>query len=70
MLPPLTLESLKLEAAIFTRALSVSLISNLYGVTDGKAVGTYVEHAFQTHLQEHYTIIRGNSALGIESAWT
>jgi hypothetical protein len=32
----------------------------------GKAVGTYLEHKFQTHLQSRYTYGRGNSAKGID----
>ena len=35
-------------------------------MTDGKAVGTYLEHKFQTHLQSRYTYGRGNSAKGID----
>jgi len=35
-------------------------------VTDGKAVGTYLEHKFQTHLQERYEYVRGCSAKGID----
>ena len=38
----------------------------MFGVTDGKAVGTYLEHKFQTHLQSCYTYGRGNSAKGID----
>ena len=38
----LTLESLKTAARNFYSELSVTQIHNLYGVTDGKAVGTYV----------------------------
>lgn len=39
----------------------------MLGVTDGKAVGTYVEHLFQTTLQESYPDVElGNSAKGID----
>lgn len=38
----------------------------MIGVTDGKAVGTYVEHRFQNYLQERYTLTVGNSAKGID----
>ncbi len=38
----LTLESLKTAARNFCSELSVTQIHNLYGVTDAKAVGTYV----------------------------
>lgn len=40
--------------------------NELYGVTDGKAVGTFVEHKFQHTLSEKYEIIIGNSAKGID----
>ncbi|MEM8525500.1 MAG: restriction endonuclease [Bacteroidota bacterium] len=38
----------------------------LFGVTDGKAVGTYIEHKFQAHLSEHYIYEKGSSAKGID----
>lgn len=41
MKPTLDVESLLLEAARFARAESVHREPTLYGVTDGKAVGTY-----------------------------
>ncbi len=31
----------------------------LYGVTDGKAIGTYLEHQFTTHLLTSYTLLPG-----------
>lgn len=62
----LTLDLLKAEAHRF--CLSESSASNkvLYGVTDGKAVGTYVEHKFQTLLNEKYDVTIGSSASGID----
>ena len=38
----------------------------LYGVTDGKAVGTYFEHKFKNHIHKSYNYIEGNSASGID----
>ncbi|WP_238613442.1 restriction endonuclease [Candidatus Oscillochloris fontis] len=38
----------------------------LYGITDGKAVGTYLEHKFKTYLATLYTYDQGNSASGID----
>lgn len=38
----------------------------LYGITDGKAVGTFIEHKFQTFLDENYNYDRGSSAKGID----
>ncbi len=39
---------------------------DLIGVTDGKAVGAYVEHKFQHFLQAHYSVEAGCSAKGID----
>lgn len=39
---------------------------SLYGVTDGKAVGTYLEQKFRAHIGARYLIARGSSAKGID----
>jgi hypothetical protein len=66
MLPPLTIQSLKTEAASFASLESQHHEKSLFGVTDGKAVGTYLEHKFQEHLSARYSYDRGNSAKGID----
>jgi hypothetical protein len=38
----------------------------LFGVTDGKAVGTFIEHRFRERLEALYTVQIGSSALGID----
>ena len=38
----------------------------LLGITDGKAVGTFVEHRLKEYLLERYETIIGNSATGID----
>lgn len=38
----------------------------LFGVTDGKAVGTFIEHKFQERLESLYRIQAGSSARGID----
>jgi|SRR5579872_770235 len=38
----------------------------LYGVTDGKAIGTYLEQEFQQSLVRKYTYVFGSSAKGID----
>ena len=38
----------------------------LFGVTDGKAVGTFIEHRFQDRLEALYTVQVGSSARGID----
>ena len=62
----LTIEKLRDEARLF--CISESKIRNkeLYGITDGKAVGTYVEHKFQQQLKEKYSVRIGSSASGID----
>ena len=42
----LTLAELKKSASSFCLEISSTAINNLDGVTDGKAVGTYVESTF------------------------
>src|SRR3972149_624553 len=64
--PPLTVEILRREAAFFGRAESKHAEPSLFGVTDGKAVGTYLEHKFQAVLQSRYGYTRGSSAKGID----
>jgi hypothetical protein len=63
---PLTVELLHKEASSFAKAQSTHAEPSLFGVTDGKAVGTYLEHKFQTHLHSRYIYGRGNSAKGID----
>jgi hypothetical protein len=66
MKPTLTIEDLCAEAAKFAEIESLYDEPTLYGVTDGKAVGTYLEHKFTAYLAENYTSQQGNSALGID----
>jgi hypothetical protein len=62
----LTIELLQKEASSFAKAESKHAEPSLFGVTDGKAVGTYLEHKFQSSLQGRYAYGRGNSARGID----
>ena len=64
--PALSIDVIITEAALFTVAEKVHDEPVLFGVTDGKAVGTYLEHKFVTHLMERYIFTGGNSALGID----
>jgi restriction system protein len=64
--PVLTLPGLKEYASEFLRALAELQIEELYGVTDGKAVGTFVEQTFHTHLEKRFTHSPGNAASGID----
>jgi hypothetical protein len=62
----LTIEALCAEAGVFSEAESQHLEPQLYGVTDGKAIGTYLEQKFRIYLKEKYTFLEGNSASGID----
>src|SRR2546421_9337902 len=62
----LTVDLLKAEAKAFAQKESGHKEKSLYGVTDGKAVGTYLEHKFQEVLQRKYEYARGSSAKGID----
>lgn len=62
----LTVEHLRREAEIFAKQESIYDEPQLFGVTDGKAVGTHLEHKFQSGLQNKYIYDRGNSAKGID----
>lgn len=54
------------EARKFAEVESTYDEPNLYGVTDGKAVGTYLEHKFIQFLESNYLFEQGNSASGID----
>ena len=57
---------LKEEEKIFSELETRTDEPCIYGITDGKAVGTYLEHKFQEYLQAKYVYIIGNSAKGID----
>jgi hypothetical protein len=62
----LTIASLCDEARKFSVAESKHADVTLFGVTDGKAIGTYLEHKFRVYLSERFTFTLGNSANGID----
>ena len=62
----LTLADLRTEAAAFAQVESGHAEPSLFGVTDGKAVGTYLEHKFRSWLGQRYDFGHGNSAKGID----
>lgn len=66
MRPVLTIEQLIKSAGIFCREEEARNHVQLIGVTDGKTVGAYVEHAFRKFLQSRYEFEAGNSAKGID----
>lgn len=62
----LTINILVQEAKNFSQIISTQNHIELKGVTDGKAVGTYVEHLFQDYLKSRYEMVVGSSASGID----
>jgi hypothetical protein len=63
----LTIENLCFEASLFSAQESQHPEPSLFGVTDGKAVGTYLEHKFRAYLlAKGYNFAQGNSANGID----
>lgn len=62
----LDIDTLLTEAARFAEVESAYDEPSLYGVTDGKAVGTYLEHKFMQYLAGKYDFRQGSSASGID----
>jgi len=62
----LTIDILLAEAARFAVAESSHDEPSLFGVDNGKTVGTYLEHKFVAHLMDKYSLVSGNSASGID----
>jgi len=66
MKPKLTIKTLIKEAKAFCERESAFDNKDLYGVTDGKAVGTFIEHKFSDYLDKNYNVEIGSSANGID----
>lgn len=66
MKPKLTIEALRTEARAFALDESAHREPALYGITDGKAIGTYFEHKFRDHLKSLFDFQEGSSAKGID----
>ena len=64
--PNLTIQGLIAEAKAFSDLVSHRRYANLYGVTDGKAIGTFIEQKFQSYLSRRYVFAKGNSASGLD----
>ena len=62
----LTKKNLVKEAHVFCLAQSKIQHKELFGITDGKAVGTLIEQKFQKHLNDKYKVTIGSSASGID----
>src|ERR1041385_6337484 len=66
MAKKLTREALVQIAKTFCFDQSKAAHPELFGVTDGKAVGTHVEHLFQAVILEQFSVAGGSSAKGID----
>ena len=66
MKPALTIDSLCSEAKYFSGIESTHQEPSIFGITDGKAIGTYFEHKFREYLEKRYSFPKGNSARGID----
>lgn len=64
MKPRLTVETLKAEAKEFARLPHAD--EALYGVTDGKAIGTYFEQKFRLYLLTKYDFVAGSAISGTD----
>lgn len=62
----LDLKSLIKSAKDFCRQENKKNRPELFGVTDGKAIGTFVEHEFQNYLSQRYHTEVGCSASGLD----
>lgn len=62
----LDIQNLQKEAKIFSEIESEHDEPSIFGSTDGKAVGTYLEHKFKNFLAEKYAFENGDSASGID----
>lgn len=62
----LTIDCLIKEARKFCSIYSGVFNPEIFGVTDGKAIGTFVEHLFKEYLNVRYDLAIGNSANGLD----
>ncbi|MCH7612764.1 MAG: restriction endonuclease [Candidatus Marinimicrobia bacterium] len=62
----LTIQNLIDSAHQFCEQESLFENKELFGVTDGKAVGTFIEHKFKDFLNKRFNVENGNSAMGID----
>jgi hypothetical protein len=62
----LTVSILQKEARLFSEKESSHKEAALFGLNDGKAIGTYLEHKFKETLSEKYLFPKGSSAKGID----
>jgi hypothetical protein len=64
--PTLTQPALVEHAKLFAEMQSKLPAPPLFGVTDGKAIGTHIERAFKAYLAQEFLFEQGNAAKGID----
>lgn len=62
----LDITELQIAARAFCEKESGLYRTELFGITDGKAIGTFVEHCFQEYLGQYYEFCIGSSANGLD----
>lgn len=62
----LTITKLRNEAIDFCKTESNIIHDDLLGITDGKAIGTYIENKFKEHLKNKYEVTIESNAKGID----
>ncbi len=65
-MPELTINDLLAAAKLFSEYENAHFEPLLYGINDGKAVGTYLEQKFTALLAQSFAFQVGNSASGID----
>ena len=65
-MPVLDIPKLQSAAGAFAGELHLTSSTELFGVTDGKAVGTFVESALHGYLSARFEYTRGSAARGID----
>lgn len=66
VMPKLTLPLFRAAAKQFAKDLSSTPLPDLYGATDGKAVGTKVEAMFKEYLLARFDLTVGSAANGLD----
>jgi len=64
--PTLTQPALVEQAKLFAELQSTLPVPELFGVTDGKAIGTHIERAFKAFLNKGFLFDGGNAASGLD----
>lgn len=62
----LTIENLIEEAESFCNDFENQGSKELYGITDGKAIGTFIEKKFKNYIEKKFEFDLGNAAKGID----